>query len=209
MAAINSLPPAEPVTNKRKKKGQRKYTRGRIKSLSGEMISTTIATSEEMQDKLELVVYFTGGKGQKKVKPLVLIVDKDWTFKKCMRKALAEMQKRPESRTNDDLTWIHSYDVNTKEGIRDIRTDLRVLMGEHRTEHRGSGLNKKPSDYTNSFMTKIWIVPRKEVSLTTIMRRSKSVADLSTIAENLPLPFNNLQRASTSRMKGNTRETFV
>jgi len=210
MAAINSLPvAAEPVTNKRKKKGQRKYSRGRIKSLSGEMISTTIATSEEMQDKLELVVYFTGGKGQKKVKPLVLIVDKDWTFKKCMRKALAEMQKRPESRTNDDLTWIHSYDVNTKEGIRDIRTDLRVLMGEHRTEHRGSGLNKKPSDYTNSFMTKIWIVPRKEVSLTTIMRRSKSVADLSTIAENLPLPSNNLQRASTSRIKGNFRETYV
>jgi len=204
MAAINSLPiVAEPAADKRKKKGHRKYKRGRIKSLSGEMISTTIATSEEMVDKLELMVYFTGGKGQKKVKPLVLIVDKEWSFKKCMRKALAEMQKRPESRTNDDLFWIHSYDVNTKEGIRDIRTDLRVLMGDHRTEHRGSGLNKKPSDYTSSFMNKMWIVPRKEVSLSTILKRSKSVADLSTISENLP--FTNLERASTSRIRNQRR----
>jgi len=200
-------PTKEEPGKPRKKKGKRKYSRGRIKSLTGEMISTTIATSEEMVDKLELMVYFTGGKGQKKVKPLVLMVDKDWSFKKCMRKALAEMQKRPETKTNEDLMWINSYDVNTKEGIHDIRSDLRVLMGDHRTEHRGSGLNKKPSDYTNSFMNKIWIVPRKEVSLSSIMRRSKSVADLSTISEHKPMHLSGVH--STSKLKRHSSETFV
>lgn len=210
VATIGSLPikPEASPSGGKRKKGKRRYSRGRIKSLSGEMISTTIATSEEMVDKLELMVYFAAGKGQKKLKPLVLMVDKEWSFKKCMRKALAEMQKRPESRTNEDLMWINSYDVNTKEGIRDIRTDLRVLMGDHRIEHRGSGLNKKPSDYTDSFMNKIWIIPRKEVSISAILKRSKSVADLSTISENLPLNTV-MSRAQTSRMKGHYPETFV
>jgi len=147
-----------------KKVKGKKRRRERIKSYDGKMIPVNIATGDELVDKLSMVVYFHGAKG-KGQSPLVITVDKDWNFKKCIRKAIADMQKRPETTLNEELNWILHYDVNSQEGIKAIRKDLRVLMGDHRIEHRGSNLNHKPADYTNQFVNKLWIIPNKGIKL--------------------------------------------
>lgn len=153
---------------------KRHASRGEIKSYLGKMIPANIATQKEQQDKLEFVVYFALGKGGKRFNPLMLTVSKDWTFKKCIRKALAEMQRRPETAVMDELKWINRYDVNSKNGIKAIRSDLRVLMGDHMVEHRGSNLSNKPADYTKQFVNKLWIVPRKGLKFSSERMNSKS-----------------------------------
>jgi len=179
---------------------KRHSSRGEIKSYLGKMIPKNIATAKEQQDKLEFVVYFAHGKGGKRYNPLILTVSKDWTFKKCIRKALAEMQKRPETAVMEDLKWINRYDVNSKDGIRAIRTDLRVLMGDHMVEHRGSNLSNKPADYTKQFVNKLWIVPRKGLKFpSTRPDRSKSV-DWSRAASSVPKERPRVRKVSNSDM---------
>lgn len=166
----------------------KKRTRDRVKSYDGKMIPVSIATGDELVDKLSMVVYFHGAKG-KGQSPLVITVDKDWNFKKCIRKAIAEMQKRPETHQNEDLNWILHYDVNSQEGIKAIRTDLRVLMGDHRIEHRGSNLNHKPADYTSQFVNKLWIIPNKGVKLLTgrprALSRKSRISNRDSLLDNL------------------------
>jgi len=183
-------------TNGRKSKAKKRQ-RERIKSFSGQMIPLNLATREELGDKLSIVVYFHGLKAKSQC-PLTIIVGKDWDFKKCMRKAIAEMQKRPETTQCEDLRWILQYDVNSTEGVKAIRQDLRVLMGDRRIEHRGSHLNHKPADYTDSFTNKLWIVPNKGVDL----NKRKS----SKITRKLPTNSSNSQkppRYSRSSVRSN------
>jgi len=185
--------PASPA-NVGKMPKKKKRRRERIKSYDGKMIPVNLATGDELIDKLSMVVYFHGAKGRGQ-KPLVITVDKEWNFKTCMRKAIAEMQKRPETTQNEELNWILHYDVNSQDGIKAIRTDLRVLMGDHRIEHRGSHLNHKPADYTDQFVNKLWIIPNKGAKLPTGLPRA-SVSRRSRINSRESLQRESLQRES-------------
>jgi len=132
-----------------------------LQNEQGVLLTKKLATQLEQKGMRECHVYFTPRTSAEIWPPLIVTVGEEWDFVKVMRKSIAELQRCINKGDRDGThDWLFDYHPN--KNIKEIKNDLKVLLGPKVISFRGSHLKKCLKDVTADFINKVWILQKED-----------------------------------------------